>query len=665
MNCRIRKVIVAGILSLMPVASRGQQTVAQPVSVVGHVKVLSDKVPDVSSMGAWKKSFIRDGMSDREKALAAFKSKVMFAYQDAPPREYLQEAECVHDPIKTFNVYGYGMCCCASSNIEALARYAGLDARGWSINAHSVSEVHWDGDWHLLDSSLINYFPKEDGSIASVEQVTTAVKIWYDAHPGYLGDNGKLDQFHRADGWTGWKQGPELLARSPFYDWSGWWPAKTHGWTSTMIEYDGRHGTPFAYEYGYSQGYQVNIQLRPGERLTRNWFHNGLHVNGVAKDGDAPGCLDTKIGEGFMAYLKQYGDLTECRIGSGVVEYEPPLDDDSLRRNALRYENLETTARGATLRVKDAALDGVLELDMPTSYVYLTGTLELQSRAPGGGTVRVQFSDNNGLDWRDVALIEQSGERSFDLQSLVLRRYDYRLRLVMRGPDTGIDHLRIRHDVQCSQRALPTLDKGENTISFSAGPHEGTVTIQGSSTGNGEGRQVQPFDFRPEYDGVKPQYLRDERYGQPGMVTFPIATPGDMIRLRFGMHYRCRDPRDQWEMQVSWDGGEAFETVDTVTGPTQGSCRYVTVDRMPAGTRNALVRFVGSQRNTTAILSLRIDADYALPSGGFRPVKVTYRWQENEQPKGHVHVAKSPHETYQIVCPDKPTMKSIALELAE
>jgi hypothetical protein len=620
---------------LLPVASPAQQTASPPVGVVSHVKVLSDKVPDVSSMEAWKKSFIREGMSDRDKALAAFKTKVMFAYQDAPPREYLQEAQCVHDPIKTFNVYGYGMCCCASSNIEALARYVGLDARGWAIKAHSVSEVSWDGAWHLLDSSLINYFPKEDGKIASVEEVTAAVKAWYDKHPGYLGDNGKLDQFHRADGWTGWKKGPELLARSPFYDWAGWWPAKTHGWTSTMIEYDGRHGTPFAFEYGYSQGYQVNVQLRPGERLTRNWFHNGLHVNGVAKDGDAPGCLNTKIGEGFMAYVGQYGYLTPCRIGSGVLEYEPPLDDDSLRLSALRYENLASTSSSdrtlPALHVQDAGRDGVLEIGMPTSYVYLTGTLELRARVFDGGAVRVQLSDNNGLDWRDVASIEQSGERTLDLQPFVLRRYDYRLRLVMSGPNTGIDQLRIRHDVQCSQRALPTLDKGENTISFSAGPHEGTVTIQGSSTGNREGKQVQPFDFQPEYDGVKPQYLRDERYGQPGMVTFPIATPGDVTRLRFGMHYRCRDPRDQWEMQVSWDSGETFVTVDTVTGPTQGSCRYVTVDQVPAGTRSAQVRFVGAQRNTTAILSLRIDADYTFPAGGFRPVKVTYRWQETEQ----------------------------------
>jgi len=160
MDCVIHRLVLVCGIYLVPVAASGQHTASQPVGVVSHVKVLSDKVPDVSSMQAWKESFIRDGMSGREKALAIFKTKVMFAYQDSPPREYLQEAACVHDPIKTFNVYGYGMCCCASSNIEALARYVGLDARGWAINAHSVSEVYWNDTWHLLDSSLINYFPK-------------------------------------------------------------------------------------------------------------------------------------------------------------------------------------------------------------------------------------------------------------------------------------------------------------------------------------------------------------------------------------------------------------------------------------------------------------------------------------------------------------------------
>jgi hypothetical protein len=164
---------------------------------------------------------------------------------------------------------------------------------------------------------------------------------------------------------------------------------------------------------------------------------------------------------------------------------------------------------------------------------------------------------------------------------------------------------------------------------------------------------------------VKPKYLRDERYGKPGSVTFPISTPGDMTRLRFGMHYRCRDARDQWEMQVSFDEGQTFRTVETVTGPTQGSCHYVTVGDVPPGTTNARVRFVGAQRNTTAIFSLRIDADYRLPSGGFHPVKITYRWQEAGRPQEHVHIARSPRESYKIVCATKPELRSIVLELAD
>src|SRR5215211_2416219 len=169
--------------------------------VVCHVKVLSDKVPDVSSLDAWKRSFLKDGMSDREKALAAWRTVVMFQHQDAPPVEFLQHEQTVLDPIKMFNVYGYGFCSQASAHVAALARRAGLKARGWGINAHSVPEVYYDGAWHLLDASLINYFPKPDGDLASVEEIVAAVKRWHDDNPGYKGNDEKLRAFQQADGW--------------------------------------------------------------------------------------------------------------------------------------------------------------------------------------------------------------------------------------------------------------------------------------------------------------------------------------------------------------------------------------------------------------------------------------------------------------------------------
>ena len=58
------------------------------------------------------------------------------------------------------------------------------------------------------------------------------------------------------------------------------------------------------------------------------------------------------------------------------------------------------------------------------------------------------------------------------------------------------------------------------------------------------------------------------------------------------------------------------------------------------------------------------DADYREPLGGFRPVKVTYLWEEDGKAKEQVFIAKKPEETWTITCGAKPVMKSIGMELA-
>jgi hypothetical protein len=631
------------------------------ISVVSHVKITSDRVEDVSSIEDWQRSFIKPGMTDQQKALAVWESVVKFRHQDVPPNEYLQNEENVHDPIKTFNVYGYGMCCCAASNVEALARCAGLPARGRIINTHSVPEIFWEGRWHMLDGSLINYFPKPDGQPAGVDEIIGSVKEWYAQNPGFRGSDARLREFMRGGGW---KKGPTLLAGSPFYDPNGWLPAATHGWYATMQEYDGSHSG--ITEYGYSQGYQVNVQLRPGERLTRNWSNKGLHVN--QREGGGPGCLVGTTGSGDLRYAPRYGDLAPGRIGNGVLEYDAPLADASFRDAALAADNLAARAedrQSPALHLRRADQPGLLIVRMPSSYVYLSGRLQLGATIGTGGEIAVLLSDNNGLDWKPVVHLDTPGpqQRSIDLAPSVYRRYDYRLKFVLKGRGTGLDALRILHDVQHSQRALPALAQGENTITFSAGPPEGTVTIEGSLNPDSKGRQLVYTDFHPEVSGLQDPWLRIA--ASQGSVTFPIATPGDMKRLRFGCCYRARDAADGWEMQLSFDGGKTFRTVERCVGPTPGNCRYVTCSDVPAGTRSALVRWSGTQRNTTCLLNLRIDADYQEPRGGFRPVQITYVWEENGVEKRDAHVFRSHQETYRIHCAARPVMKSLIAELAK
>src|SRR5204863_2430151 len=233
------------------------------------------------------------------------------------------------------------------------------------------------------DSSLMCYFPKADGKPASVDEIMTGIKEWYEKNPGYKKNNDKLVQFMRGGGW---KKGPEVLSRCPSYDENGWFEAATHGWYSTMQEYDGSANG--MYEYGYSQGYEVNIRLRAGERLTRNWSNKGLHVN-MNGGGGEPGCMKMKTGQDSLRYTPKDGDLAPGRVGNGILEYDVPVTTPGYRGGALSIDNLED----GRARVKDGAKPGVLVIRMPSSYVYLTGKLKFTASGP----VAVSYSDNNGM----------------------------------------------------------------------------------------------------------------------------------------------------------------------------------------------------------------------------------------------------------------------------
>ena len=659
-------IVVLVLLSVLEGCSAKQPARGEPVGIVSHIKVVSDKVADVSSIEAWRQSYINPGMTDREKALAVWETVVAHQHQDAPPIEFLHNPEnTVLDPIKMFNVYGYSFCSVHASHLAAMARAAGLTARNQSIQRHCTAEVWWDDAWHMLDASLVNYFPKPDGTIASVDEIIAAITEWYKDHPELKGNPDALETFRKN---PGWKQGPKLLADCPFYGEDGLLPATFPwqcGWPETMREYDGTR--QFVYESGYSMGYQVNVQLREGERLVRNWSNRGLHLQmgETDKAGRIPQSLEGKIGEGPFRYSPKYGDLAPGRIGNGVREYDVPLASGAFRGGALRAENLAATAddkRTPAVHVKDAAETGVLVIRMPSSYVYLGGELKFKAVVGRGGEIVVSFSDNNGLDWRKVRTIAKSGDVTLDLKPLVFRRYDYRLKFEMAGAGTGLDALSIRHDVQHSQRPLPALAQGNNTITFSTAPDEGTVTLEGSTLMKNRGKQLVYTDFHPVVENLGEPMLSVK--GREGAITFPVTTPGDMTRLRVFTFYRARDARDRWEVETSFDDGQTWKPLGPLEGPHKAMGKPFVLTDVPAGARSALVRWRGAQRNAALLFNVRIDADYREPHGGFRPVKVTYVWEEAGVEKHHVHVAPSPRETYEIHCDGKPLMRSLTVELA-
>ena len=654
MSTSLRVSIGMALAAALVVAMVGSAASAQDsqAGVVCNVKVLSDKVKDVSSLEAWKKSYIKDDASPQDKAIAVWNSVVAHQHQDAPPVEYIQSGGkgILVDPIKIFNVYGYSFCSVGASELCELGKVAGLKARGWAITAHNVAELGWDNEWHLFDVSLINYFPRPDGKVASIAEVRKQIVDWLEQHPDLKGNDKKLREFHFADKKQGWRKGPELLNNCPWYTENGWWPAKTHGWYSTMQEYGGR--APFLQQDSPSLSYSVNIQLRQGEKLTRNWSNKGLHIN-MDGSGNGPGCAKAVTGQEPLLHTPKFGDIAPGRVGNGLLEYDA-LADKSLATTALTFDNL--TLDGGKIRVKDASKPGVLVVRMPTSYVYLTGDISLKAAMSDGGAITASFSDNNGLDWKELAKIDKAGDQKIDVSKNVYRRYDYRVKFEITGAGAGLDALSFRHDIQHSQRPLPALAQGENTITFTAGPQESTMRVEGSVADFGE-KQVCYTAFHPVMAG-----LNKTLGGKAGTLTFPVETPGELKGIRAGCFYR--GPADGCEVQVSLDGGKSFKTISTTPTLSGDNCNSLnpTTREIPAGAKSVQVRY--NVKGAQAINTFWIVLDYKPAAAGFSPVKVTYVWDEDGKEKTDVHVAKTPEDTYKIKCDSKPTMKSIVLELA-
>jgi hypothetical protein len=660
----MRRIIFTTAALLVPLVAHAQE----PKTTGGRVnqlKVLSDKVDDVTTVENVLHSFVKPGMSDQERTEALWRAVVRYRHQTAPPNEHLAADWEAHDPVKIMNVYGYCMCCCATALVEALNRADGREARGRILNGHSVPEVRYGNDWHMFDGSLLTYFPRpNDGAAASVDDIAQTVTQWYKAHPDYHKNGDKIFQLMRKDGWSGWKSdGPKLIANCPFLR-DAYFPARTHGWDATMVEYDRQCEV---YEYGYHVGHRALFSLRPGESFVREAGHRGLHVN-MDADPSWDG-LKARAPENDLVYVDEFfPGYRGAVVANGVHRYAPNLAAGDLALGSEVFGNL-AVGKTTGLRAKDKRRPGVAVIPMISPYVYLAGKVRLKAAgAASGDRIRVSISTNNGRSFAALFEGRAPDVPELDLKEKIFRRYAYWLRIELEG-GAALTSLVIDNDFQHAPRTLPWLAAGKNkiTVAADADPKITTRSVACRITADPDfSKNETTATMGVIFENVNQQFDACWWKGGMGTITVPLELPGDLVALGFSAQIRARDKRDLVRIVASTDEGKTWREVAAMAGPTQGRTGHFRVADWPPGTRKVLLRFELTGINTSGVMSFRADADYRDPLAAlqFRPFRVVHRWKEGGKAKEHAATIRKLPSSYAIPAGAEPEMVSVSYDMA-
>jgi hypothetical protein len=253
---------------------------------------------------------IEPGMSDREKALALWYQEITHRYH------WVGDNNELGDPVRVYNVYGHNTCGNDSICMAGLWAAVGLKVCPARPLTHCISQVFYDGRWHLIDGDMQGFYLLRDNqTIASEADLVHDHDLVKRTHTrGILGAESRAD--------------------------------------------DERQASIFVYE-GEAKGTRtsrtdttMNMTLRPGEALVYRWGH----VDPIKYHGsDKPKFPDA--------------------ICNGLWEYTPDLSTDVWRKGAETIENVRATADGLAA---EEGKTGTIVWRMRAPYPFVGGHYELE-----------------------------------------------------------------------------------------------------------------------------------------------------------------------------------------------------------------------------------------------------------------------------------------------
>jgi hypothetical protein len=251
---------------------------------------------------------IEPGMSDKEKAIALWWQQIQYRFH------YQGDNKELASPVKVLNVYGHNTCGNDSICLAGLWKSAGLKVAPARLIGHCVTQVFYDGGWHLFDGDMHSLcLLRDNETIAGEQDLVRDHDLIKRTHTqGILRPQGRAGDEHHA----------------------------------SIYVFEG----DVAGDRNAERNSSMNMTLRPGEALVWRWGH-------------------TEPAKHFGSAEHKFVD----RICNGLWEYRPDFSRTVWRKGAESIDAVVSASDG--LRAEDGK-QGEIVWAIRSPYVIVGGKLE-------------------------------------------------------------------------------------------------------------------------------------------------------------------------------------------------------------------------------------------------------------------------------------------------
>jgi hypothetical protein len=464
---------------------------------------------DLRTVSAIVARAIEPGMTDREKAMALWWQEVQHRFH------YGGDNQELLSPVKVLNVYGHNTCGNDSICLAGLWKTAGLKVAPARLVGHCVTQVFYDGSWHLFDGDMHSlYLLRDNETIAGEQDLVRDHDLIKRTHTqGILRPQGRA--------------GDE--------------------WEASIYVFEG----DVAGDRDADRKSTMNMILRPGEALVWRWGHT--------EPPKFLGSQEHKFAE---------------RICNGLWEYRPDFSRETWRTGADSVRAIVSGKGG--LKAEEGKI-GEIVWTIRTPYVLVGGKLEIEGAGgkfdiswdgktwenagsdldpffPPTGTARYAYHLRCRLEGDDtlrrLAIVNDLQMAPLSLPEMGIGENSF----TYSDESTGDRRVRITHEWVERSASAPPAAPAAPIRPLDRGEAEGTaIVFQWQSAADPDGDKIADYHFelssRPDMKWPLSMSFAKliSRTSDAGAARYTLKAPGELNPDReYYWHVRAKDDEGVW-----------------------------------------------------------------------------------------------------------------------